>query len=256
MRPLFILLAITGITAAFGTLFIVYPGILQSILNELSPAHKCGPGDAGCLADVMKENRDNCIPSVTEVTNKDGIVLRVTITREGSRCIRYEEVVGVNESYRYLLGYNVTCDTPLDQLDDPKALLGCSGSVQDYLAPPESPASGGESSGPAGPPYLYCGLEDEDCKSTAEDYLGACTTSEIVNIDPVWRPLGYWTLYFSIQKQDKCRIYIEVLNAVNIPPGYPSDIIGYNLSCTIPLEDLPLNEMTEEYCAGNLLPYF
>jgi hypothetical protein len=245
-----LLLAVVVIAAA-GVLYLLFPGIFQGLLGL-----QCAPDDMECLANLLDANREECIPSVTEITNADGIILRVTISREGDRCVRHEEVIGVNESYRYLLGYNVTCDTPLDQLDDPRLLLGCNGSLQDYLVPPSGGGTGSGGGEPEGPIYLYCGLEDEECKGTAESYLALCTTSEIVDVDPVWRPLGYWTLYFNIQKKDMCTIYVEVLNAVDMPPGYPADIIGYNLTCQVPIGELPMSEMTEELCTGSLLPYF
>jgi hypothetical protein len=210
--------------------------------------------DPSCAQDLETKMAE-CVPSSTIIEGRDGIVLMVNITREGEKCVRTETVLDAPES-SYLVGHNVTCESNLSQLDDPES-LACPGSLYDYVKP--SGGGGGGSSGPAPPPRipeLNCGIDDNECKDLANQYLLGCTNSKIINTDIVWYPTGYWTTLTNISRQVyNCWLYFEVLNAVNLPPGIPSNITGINMTCNVPLSAFPISNFTSEWCSGELFDY-
>ena len=208
--------------------------------------------DPSCAQD-LETKMSECVPSSTIMEGRDGIVLMVNITREGDECIRTETVLDAPES-GYLIGHNVTCESNLSQLSDPES-LACPGSLYDYVKPS---GGGGGGSGPAplpGIPQFSCGIDDSACKDAGTQYVQGCQNSKMITTDIIWYPSGYWTLLINITRQDNCSLYFEVLNAVDIPPGIPSTIIGMNMTCNVPFSDFPLTNLTTEWCSGELFDY-
>jgi hypothetical protein len=127
------------------------------------------------------------------------------------------------------------------------------------VVPSGAGEGGGSGGGPPGPPpipSITCDIDDEECKATADGYLQNCTNSRITNTVQRWEPDGYWTLFFNVSKQqEECQYYVEVLNAVNLPPGTPISIIGSNMTCNIPLSEFPVGILNSTWCEGNLYTY-
>jgi hypothetical protein len=248
MKPAHLSLLLIVVIGA-GSMVVMYltsPGFFLQLFGSGS----CQPGDEACLATLYQRVGD-CVPSVTEVTGEGGIRLRVTIYREGDRCVRLEEVLSVaNGTDGALVGYNVSCG---GAVGDPKAMAGCNGSLMDYVAP--APAGQSPAPQPQGPPFLHCSLNDDACKQQSENLLQTCQTFKSINTDLVWEPIGYWTLFFDVARGDDCIIYIEVLNAANIPESVPEDIVGYNLTCEIPLDRVPVADFERDFCSGPLLEF-
>ena len=217
----------------------------------------CGQ-DPSCIQG-LETKKSECIPSSTIMEGRDGIVLMVNITWEGDRCIRTETVLDAPES-GYLVGHNVTCQSNLSQLDKPESLV-CPGSLYDFVKPSAEGGGGGGGDGgpvpapPPGIPELNCGVDDNNCKDIANQYLLGCASSKIINTDIRWVPEGYWTTLTNISREYECSIYFEVLNAVNLPPGVPSTIIGMNMTCIIPFSEFPIANFTSQWCSGELFDY-
>jgi hypothetical protein len=50
-------------------------------------------------------------------------------------------------------------------------------------------------------------------------------------------------------------MYVKILNAVNIPPGEPADLIGMDMNCNIPMSEIPLEDIVYPFCSGRLRDY-
>jgi hypothetical protein len=213
----------------------------------------CESGNADCLKD-LQDKKENCVPSSTIIEGRDGILLMVNITREGDKCIRTETVIGADPESDYLLDHNVTCESGLSDLDDPRSQV-CPGSLYDYVVPSGDGGAPGAVP-PPGIPELGCGLDDDECKTEADEYLHNCINAKITNTELRWDPDGFWTLFFNISREtEECYYYIEVLNAVNLPPGVPTTIIGMNMTCNIPFSEFPVGNLTATWCTGELYDY-
>lgn len=248
MKKVFVLLSVTAALAAFAIYVYLNPFLFMPVETQ-----NCGREDIGCIKE-METKRWECIPSSTIISGRDGIILMVNITREGDKCVRTETVIGSEELQSiYLLGHNVTCISNLSEMSSKPQV--CPGSLYDYV----KSSGGGESPGgvvmPAGPPVLTCILDDQECKTTADGYLQNCITSKITNTEYMWLPDGYWTLFFDVSRLAECHYYVEVLNAVNLPPGTPTAIIGYNMTCDVPLSELPVGPLNSSWCEGDLYDY-
>lgn len=239
--------------------FLLFAGIIGSIfLYYISNFHyetvECERGDRLCIEN-FETNRENCIPSSTIIHGRDGIVLMVNITREDGKCVRKETVIGSeNPESDYLLGRNMTCEYGLSGLQTPSETK-CPGSLYDYVVEGKGSALGGGSIIPTNP-RKECGLEDEECKYKGIGYIESCIDAEIITTDLRWEPLGYWTMLTKVNRRDNiCILYFEILNAVNLPPGIPTTIIGSNMTCKIPVSEFPIQNLTASWCAGELYNY-
>jgi hypothetical protein len=231
------------------------PFIFQPITTVV-----CQRTDIGCIKDAEIKKND-CIPSSSIIEGNNGIHLMVNITREGDKCVRTEEVVGSETPENsYLTGNNVTCEYDLSQIKNISA-TACKGSLYEYVVPSGGYGGGGGGyvippSQPDTLPQILCGTDDQACKQTATDYIDNCTNYEVVNTELRWGPSGYWTVLIRINRhQDYCSFYYEVLNALNLPPGIPSNIIGSSMTCNIPLSALPFENLAAEWCTGDLYNY-
>jgi len=216
----------------------------------------CAKEDKDCIKN-LETNKENCIPSSTIIEGRDGIVLMVNITRKGEKCVRTETVIdSKNQESNYLIGKNITCEYELSQINNASA-TACPGSLYDYVLP--SPGGGGNGGLiPFIPvfPKQECELADEYCKSTALDYLQECINSEIISTELRWQPDGYWTILIKVERETyTCKLYLEVLNAVNLPPGTPATIIGSNMTCQVPYSEFPIENLLASWCAGELYDY-
>ncbi len=239
-----VLLAVIAAIAAFAVYVYLNPYMFTPIETK-----DCG-NDTICIKD-LDNKRVECIPSSTIVTGRDGIILMVNITRVGDKCVQTETVMGSEElKSEYLTGRNTTCENNLSYTG-PQI---CPGSLYDYVVTPE----GGGGSGPNPPaiPVLTCGLDDQECKSTADGYLQNCVTSKITNTEYRWLPDGYWTMFFDVSRlAEECHYFVQVLNAVNLPPGTPISVIGSNMTCDIPLYEFPVGPLNSTWCEGSLYDY-
>jgi hypothetical protein len=221
---------------------------------------ECAKEDSACVR-AVESNRIACMPSSVIIEGRDGIVLMVNITREGDKCVRTEKVVGSEKQESdYLLGHNVSCNYSLSQLDNASA-TACPGSIYDYVRPSGGSGSSGGAGGSTpssgqGIPKLTCGIEDVECKGMIINYIDNCVASQTINTDLKWRPQGYWTELIKITRYpDSCFLYFEILNAVNLPPGVPTTIIGSSMSCNIPYSGLLSENLTASWCSGELYDY-
>lgn len=248
MKMMVALLVVTAALAVFAAYVYLNPFMFAPIETR-----DCG-NDTSCM-DNMEAMKDSCIPSSTIITGKDGIMLMVNVTREGDKCIRTESIVNAgNDSY--LLNHNNTCEFELSQLGNSSA-TACPGSIYDFVKPP--PGGGvhsGSSSTTKKDPFPNCGFYDYDCKERISYNVQNCIEYEMTDVDMKWEPGGYWTGLIRVESiNDSCSIYLQVLNAVNLPPDVPSDIIGSYMTCAIPLSEIPITYVPESSCTGNLYPY-
>lgn len=238
--------------AVAAAVFFVYIYANYSFMFQPVETHNCSIGDSGCV-NSMQSEKENCIPSSTIIEGTDGIMLMVNITRDGDKCVRSEEVIGSGKDNEYLLGHNLTCNYSLYQLDNFSA-TACPGSLYDYVMP----TKGGQPAGfqLPGIPKISCGLEDYECKGRVTSYLQGCTDYEIVTVELKLEPSGYWTAHIKINRNPgNCQIYFEVINAVNLPPGIPSTIIGSTMTCNVPLSELTSRNLSASWCTGELYDY-
>src|SRR4030042_5173459 len=243
MKRFLVLVPVIATIAAFALYVYLNPFMFAPVETK-----DCG-SDINCIND-LETKKIQCIPSSTIITGRDGIILMVNITRQGDKCVETETVVGAEElKGRYLVGHNTTCET---NLSDTGPQI-CPGSLYDYVKPSGGGGSPGGGIVPVGPPAPTCGLDDVQCKAAADDYLQDCVHSKITNTEYRWLPDGSWTLFFDVSRlAGTCHYYVEVLNAVNLPPGTPATIIGSNMTCDIPFSEFPVGRLNSTRCAGSL----
>jgi len=240
MRKFLRALLVIMLLAGLGIIFTRFNYLLmeKQIFN-------CAPGDLECLSKA-EGCRKGCIPSKFAI-DTGNLTLLVDITRGLNECTFREEVEQT--------GYTVNCTLPLGE-------TGCEGSLYDYLVPPEDGGSGGGNGGGEPPvppdwarPVLYCSLTNTSCKADAVNYVKNCLPATITDDDKRWAS-GYWTKYITVDRTDShCELYFEIINAVDIPPEVPPNIVGMTMSCTIPLSTFPIDTVTEEWCEGPLFDY-
>jgi hypothetical protein len=246
MRRIVLLPAIAAL-AAFAVYVYLNPFMFMPVETK-----DCG-SDVNCIRE-MEAMKDGCVPSSTIITGRDGIILMVNITREGDKCIRTESVVDSgNDSY--LLNHSNTCEFGLSQLGNSSA-TACLGSIYDFVKPPPEEVGHVGSGTVQKDPFPNCGFYDYDCKEKISSTVQNCVEYEMTDVDMKWEPGGYWVGLIRVERiNDSCSIYLQVLNAVNLPPDVPSDIIGSYMTCTVPLSDIPVTYIPESSCIGNLYPY-
>jgi hypothetical protein len=231
----------------FSWIYINYSFLFMPVETQ-----NCG-SDIDCIKG-MEAKKEQCMPSSTIITGRDGIMLMVNITREGDRCIRTESIVNPGNDSS-LLNHNNTCEFDLSQLGNSSA-TACPGSIYDFIKPPPE---GGGSPTPAvaqRDPFPNCGIYDYGCKERISSNVQNCVVYEMTDVDLKWEPGGYWMGLIRVERiNDSCVIFLQVLNAVNLPPDVPSDIIGSYMTCIVPLSELPVTYIPESSCTGNLYPY-
>jgi hypothetical protein len=78
--------------------------------------------------------------------------------------------------------------------------------------------------------------------------------------------VSYWSLFMKIETlpveytdlgklPERCQIYYEIINAVNLPPEIPPAVVGTSMTCTISKNRFPINGVTRRYCEGDLEEY-
>jgi hypothetical protein len=115
----------------------------------------------------------------------------------------------------------------------------------------------------------YCSLEADDCKEEAAEHITECQESEItmdMELNHTQGGTTYWTLFIDIDRlpveyteteklPERCRMYHELINAVNLPPEIPPSIVGMSMTCTIELYRFPISSVTVRFCEGDLVDY-
>lgn len=244
MRNVYWALVMIAILAGSGVAFTQF-----NYMTMEKQVFQCSPGDLECLRKAS-QYMDDCIPSRFSVEG-DNLTLVVDVTRGPGDCTYREDELNS--------GYSTNCTVPVGE-------GGCEGSLFDYMVPPEGgggegpPGDGGGDGLPPVPPEwerpeLYCSLGDFQCKEQSVYYVKNCLPATITDDDQRWAS-GYWTKYVEVDRTDGyCEFYFEILNAVDIPPEVPPNIVGMTMECTIPLTEFPLEEVTEEWCYGPLFEY-
>ncbi len=245
----------------------------EMFISLIMVRSECPPGDIECLERV-KSLRSNCTPSESIVTvgnTTNNITIKVTTHKKGENCIVNEEVLNDCNSgitYYNLTGYNISCDMP-PELWEKYGLHGCEGSLLNYVSPSSEGDNGGGSGGGEYIYQAYCSLEADDCKAEAANYIKNCWLADILmdmEVNHLQGGTSYWTIsilidqlpveYTQTQKlQERCGIYHELVNAVNLPPEIPPSTIGSNMTCTIPLKNFPINSVSVRWCEGELAEY-
>lgn len=235
----------------------------------------CPPGDEECLS-KLSDFRSMCKNSDTILTlgnSTNYLKIRVRVYWDGEKCVTEETVVDDHDSgiaFYDITGYTTECDVSPEMLEKygPHA---CNGSMIGFLSPkdiPDDDDSGDED----GDDYVYqayCSLEAEDCKEEAAEYVNNCGPADILmdmEVEHTQGGTSYWTLSIIIERlpveyteteklPERCSIYHEIVNAVNLPPEIPPDIIGKTMTCTIPLSMFPVNGVSIRWCEGDLVDY-
>ncbi len=253
---------------------VVLIAIISVFLFILPEKMECALGDEDCLS-KLDDMRSMCKNSDTVVTlgnSTSYVKIRVKVYWDGEKCVTEETVV---EDYNSgianydITGYSTECNVTPEMLEKygPHA---CNGSLLGYISPDDT---GGDDSGEGGGDdcvyTAYCSLEAEDCKEEATEYVNNCDPAEIVMDMEVAHTMGgtsYWTLSVTIERlpveytsteklPERCRTTHEVINAVNLPPELPPDIIGKSMTCVIPLSMFPMEDVSIRWCEGDLVEH-
>ncbi len=239
---------VAGLAAAFFAALLAYSAHIAPVITVT-----CDANDTSCMND-LEVKKDQCAPSSFIIVGRDGIRMMINITMEGDRCVRTEQVLDApRDEDSYLIGRNLTCNYSLSEIGNASA-TACPGSLYDYAVPFEGQAGGVGNIFQL--PKISCSMDDSECKDAALTYLDNCINSEIVSTEFKLNPYGYWTAYIRVTRLPEiCRIYFEVLNAVNLPPGIPASIIGTSMVCNVPLSEMPIDNLTKSSCTGELFNY-
>jgi hypothetical protein len=228
----------------------------------------CGPGDDYCLNEV-KAYREDCIPSTSVVTvgnETNHIRMRVVVRNEGGECVITEEILEDSDSglgpYD-LTGYNVSCGLSPEEFEayGPQA---CNGSLFDYVVNQEGEGPGGDAgdggTAPEEGEKLFCSEYDYECKETRAEHVSNCVdvvaeSTEVITYEE--DDIMFWTVYLDVEKKPSgCELYYRVINAVNLPPDIPYDVIGMDMQCWVPESELPIPGIYLAACEGDLKEYF
>jgi hypothetical protein len=269
-RKLALVLAV--VCALALTHLFVYP--LDKFLTLLfAERMQCAPGDTECLQ-RMQSLRDNCTPSVSIVTVGNGtnnLTIRVTTYWKGDKCVTEEEVISDDNSGLAnfnITGYKTECELDGEKLEK-FGQKACNGSLLSFVGGGESAGEFSEPSGDEEVFQAYCSLEAEDCKEEAATRIKTCGDSEILmdqELNHTQGGLTYWTLFIKIETlpveytdtgklPERCSIYHELINAVNLPPEIPPSIVGMTMTCTIESWRFPISAVTVNFCEGDLIDY-
>ena len=87
-----------------------------------------------------------------------------------------------------------------------------------------------------------------------------CISSRMESIESIdYGPAGkvYLTIYMEVNRgSTECQIYYKILNAVNLPPEIPPQIVGMDMTFNIMLSEFPISSMEADWCGGELVDYF
>jgi len=203
----------------------------------------CTPGDTDCMARAAAA-REACSPVNIIVETGDSTV-ELSLRPGPGGCSIKESAEGTN--------YSVNCTVAFGE-------TGCPGSLYEYLVPEGGGGSGESESGGSLPEpeerhVLNCGLTDTECKNQGAYFVENCISATITDDDKRWAS-GYWTKYVTVDREaGSCALHFEILNAVDIPPEIPPNIIGMTMDCSVPLAEFPISEVKEGWCTGELYQY-
>ncbi len=269
LEALAVLVAIAVAAIAFH--IFVMP-LNEAYISVMSVKTECLPGDADCLEEVRKM-RMNCDPpteSILVIGNETNrIIIKVTTYMENGKCITKEEIIDDSSGLApyNLTGREIECEIDEEVLEETGQIV-CDNSLAGFLAPGSSDTSTTVSDGET-VFQAYCSLDADDCKEEASTYIKNCMNAEITldqELDHTAGGLTYWTLYIDVDErpveytatqklQPRCVIFHKLLNAVNLPPEIPEQVIGMNMTCTIDLDLFPINGISVRWCEGELVNY-
>ena len=249
--------------------------IVAFLLFYIPQTLPCEPGDETCMS-LLDELRSDCTPStyfVNAGNSTNNLTIKVTRYWDGRECHRKEEVVeDANSEITFydITGYETDCAISPEDFEK-YGHLRCNGSLLPFV----SPGSVGEGSdftpsgGSGGVYSAYCSIGADDCTAEAATYVTNCNEAEIILDQEIGNTLGgvsYWTLYMTIERlpveytatqklPERCQIYHELINAVNLPPEIPPHVIGMNMTCTVDLSYFPISGISIRWCTGDLVEH-
>ena len=103
-------------------------------------------------------------------------------------------------------------------------------------------------------------MGDSACQSTVTNNVFNCVPSiieAIESIDYGDQGVIYWTTYLEIGREsDNCHIYYKIINAVNLPPEIPPQVVGMDMNCNVAMTEFPITGLKYSWCSGSLVDYF
>lgn len=230
---------------------------------------ECELNNDNCISEATRL-REACTPSTSIITvgnSTNYLKMRISVFWDGNKCVTSEEVIEDMNSGTApydITGYNNTCNLTVEELEK-YGIHACQGSLFDFVIPASSGGSDGDGGFAGGspasePPHYYCGENDDACKNTASNNAFNCISSEIEAIEVIeYGGMGmvYWSIYMEIDRgSDNCHIYYKVINAINLPPEIPPQIVGTDMDCYIDLNKFPISGLQSEWCSGSFVDYF
>ncbi len=272
-RVAYALIAAVVVLAAVH--FFVFP--LDRLLMLITAQRTdCLPGDVDCAKEVASL-RNNCTPSVSTMVignATNNITVRLTTYMKDGKCVTEEIVLDDSDSGIApfnITGYNTTCEVEEERLDD-FGQHSCNGSLTAFVSPDDGGSAVQESGDEADDEYVYkayCSLDAEDCQEEAASHITQCMEAEILmdmQINHSQGGVSYWSIFIDIEQlpveytdlgklPERCSMYHELVDAVNLPPEIPPSVIGMNMTCTIPMSEFPISGVTARDCTGDLMEY-
>ncbi|MCK5547796.1 MAG: hypothetical protein KAI64_02195 [Thermoplasmata archaeon] len=250
------LLAIVVVINIFIVLFLLFY-IPQTL--------ECLPDDEEC-ASRLNELQEACSPPTTIIyvgNSTNNLTIEINRYLQDGKCYREEVVTDDSDSgitYYDIEGYSTTCAMSSEDFER-FGQLACNGSLLPFVLP--GSVEGGPGSGDfgeGGDSYqAYCSLVAEDCHGEAANMVKDCNEAEILMDQEIGNSQGgasFWTLYLNIQRlPERCVLYHELVNAVNLPPELPPQVVGMNMTCTVELSKFPISGISIRWCDGDLVDH-
>ena len=258
-----------------AVVIVINIGIVVFMLLYIPQTLDCMPDDEEC-ASRLNDLQEACSPpsSIVHAGNStNNLTIEITRYWQDGKCYRQEVVIDDSDSgiTNYdIEGYSTTCAMSPEDFER-FGNLACNGSLLPFVAP--GSAEGGPGSGDfgeGGDSYqAYCSLLAEDCHGEAAKMVKNCNEAEILMDQEIGNTQGgasYWTLYLDIQRlpveylptqrlPERCVLYHELVNAVNLPPELPPQVVGMNMTCTVELSRFPISGISIRWCDGDLVDH-
>ena len=257
-----------------AVVLVINMGVVSYLLIYFPQTLACQPGDEEC-ENRLDELRRACTPMTTVISaGNETNSLKIEITRywENGECIRKEEVIDDVDSgitYYDITGYETTCVVTPEEYEK-FGLYACNGSLLPFVVPGEMEGIFGSGDSIEGFIFqAYCSLDADDCHAEAAKHVTECLEADILMDQEIGHTGGgksYWTLYLKIRRRpeeyyarrkvpERCVLYHELVNAVNLPPEMPPQVVGMNMTCTVELSKFPISGVSIKWCEGELVDY-